>query len=77
MVRKIRKGEARRGLILANGGLATYQYAVCVSSSARKGPYPDKNPLPELLLDVAAPPVDPHAEGEATIEVSFVRYSRQ
>lgn len=74
MVRKLRKGESRNGLVLANGGMVTYQYVVCLSSSPRKDPYPDKNPLPDMLNDVPAPPIDSQAEGEATIEVSLSIY---
>ena len=69
MVRKIRKGEAQRGLVLANGGMVTYQYVVCLSSQPRTSPYPDRNPLPELLKDGPVPEVVEKAEGEAIIEV--------
>ena len=55
----------------------TYQYVVCLSSSPRKGPYPDRNPLPDILNDVPAPPIDAQAEGEATIEVSLVFVERE
>ena len=69
MVRKLRKGEAKKGLVLANGGMVTYQYAVCLSSQPRNSPYPDRNPLPDLLKDDPVPEVDDKAEGEAIIEV--------
>lgn len=72
MVRQLRKGQKIHGLVLANGGVATYQHVVCLSSQPRKdgSPYPDKNPLPEVVTDVPAPPVDAQAEGQAVIEVS-------
>jgi hypothetical protein len=69
MVRELRKGNGRNGLVLANGGTVTYQYVVCLSNQPRNSPYPDRNPLPELLEE-AVPAVDVHAEGEATVEVS-------
>jgi hypothetical protein len=72
MVRELRKGNGRHGLVLANGGVATYQYVVCLSTQGRNdgSPYPDKNPLPDIITDVPVPPVDSQAEGEATVEVS-------
>jgi len=74
MVRELRKGKARNGLVLANGGTVTYQYVVCLSNKPRDSPYPDCNPLPGLLDDEPAPTVAEKAEGEATIEVSFPIY---
>ncbi len=69
MVRVLRKGEHRNGLVLANGGVVTYQHVVCLSSLPRTSPYPDHNPLPELLMDEPVPKVDEKVEGEAIIEV--------
>ena len=73
MVREIRKGNGRHGLVLANGGVLSYQHVVCLSSKPRNNgsPYPNTNPLPDLVKDVPVPAVDPQAEGEATIEVSW------
>jgi hypothetical protein len=73
MVRELRKGKARNGLVLANGGVVTYQYVVCLSNKPRDSHYPDRNPLPDRL-GVSVPIVDEKAEGEATIEVSFLIY---
>ncbi len=72
MVRELRKGKARNGLVLANGGMVTYQYVVCLSNKPRNSPYPERNPLHELLEDEEVPKVDEKAEGEVVIEVSFV-----
>ena len=71
MVRQLRQGTSKAGLVLANGGLATYQAAVILSSSPRRDglPYPNVNPLPEVITDVQKPPVDEKAEGDAIIEV--------
>ena len=71
MVRQLRKGNGQRGLVLANGGTLTYQYVVCLSSQPRGSPYPDRNPLPEILHDEPVTPVDERAGGEAMIEVSM------
>ncbi|KAF8855344.1 acetyl-CoA acetyltransferase [Acephala macrosclerotiorum] len=76
MVRELRKGEVQRGLVLANGGMVTYQYVVCLSSKPRNSPYPDRNPLPELLTEDPAPTIDEKAEGEAVIETYTVEFNR-
>jgi hypothetical protein len=72
VVRELRKGKARTGLVLANGGVMTHQHVVCLSSRPRKdhSPYPAKNPLPARTTDWYVPPIATQAEGEATIEVS-------
>lgn len=70
MVRELRSGKGRTGLILANGGVATYQHVVCLSTQPRTAPYPKENPLPPILNDEPVPTIDEKAEGEATIEVS-------
>lgn len=69
MVRVLRSGKARTGLVLANGGVATYQHVVCLSSYARTSPYPTANPLPEILDDAPVPAIEEKPVGEATIEV--------
>jgi len=71
MVRELRKGRNKNGLVLANGGIVTYEYVVCLSSSPRNSPFPDRNPLPEYVTDEPIPSVDEKAEGEAVIEVRF------
>lgn len=73
MTRQLRQGKGRTGLILANGGVMSYQHVLCLSTSGRQGglPYPTKNPLPECVTDLPVPTVDAKVEGseEATIEV--------
>ncbi|KAE8443424.1 hypothetical protein EG329_001905 [Mollisiaceae sp. DMI_Dod_QoI] len=76
MVRELRKGKMQRGLVLANGGVLTYQYVVCLSSKPRNSPYPDRNPLPNLLTVDSAPSIDDQAEGEATIETYTIEFDR-
>ena len=72
MIRELRRGNGKTGLVLANGGVVTYQHVICLSSSPRPDglPYPDRNPLPDYITDVQVPAVDVHADGDATIEVS-------
>lgn len=74
MTRQLRQGKGRTGLILANGGVMSYQHVLCLSTSARRdgSPYPAKNPLPEWVTDLPVPTVDAKVEGneEATIEVT-------
>jgi hypothetical protein len=69
MVRELRKGNIRNGLVLANGGVATYQHVICLSNRPRNSPYPTENPLPGLLEDGSVPEIDETVEGEAVIEV--------
>lgn len=69
MTRQLRDGRGRNGLVLANGGVLSYQHVVCLSSQPRKGAAyadsrklrPDSKPKPAIATE---------AEGEAVIEVS-------
>ncbi|GAB7354601.1 hypothetical protein MBLNU459_g5041t1 [Dothideomycetes sp. NU459] len=72
LVRQIRKGQVKHGLVLANGGTATYQHAVCLSSSQRRdgSAYPAENRLPVVLSDASTPAIENRAEGAAIIEAS-------
>ena len=78
MTRQLRDGRGKNGLVLANGGVATYQAVVCLSSSPRRDglPYPDSNPLPEMVADVQSPVVAIQAEGDATVETYTVEFNR-
>lgn len=71
MVRKIRERRFQKGLVLANGGVVSYQYVVCLSSKPRSdgSPYPEKNPLPERTTDWYVPAIEHPADGDARIEV--------
>lgn len=75
MTRRLRGGKDAHGLILANGGVLTYQHAICLSSQPRKDrlPYPQERPLPEYT-DAPHPVMDDIAEGAATIEVRRCPY---
>lgn len=74
MTRRLRTGSSRNGLILANGGVLSYQHAVCMSSSRpnRDATYPDSKVLEAFETD-PIPPFDFEAEGQAKIEVSGIR----
>jgi hypothetical protein len=71
MVRHLRNGKSKNGLILANGGVVTYQHVVCLSKMppSHNKPYPSKNPLPEFTTDVNVPTIETKPEGRAVIEV--------
>ena len=72
MARRLRKGQGKTGLVLANGGVATYEHAVCISSNTRGDgrSYPATNPLPSIIEDVPVPRFVSAASGEAVLEVS-------
>lgn len=71
MVRQLRTDAGQHGLVLANGGVASYQHVIILSSKPRSnGEYPEKNPLPEYT-DVPAPEIEMSPDGEATIEVTL------
>ncbi|GAB7340058.1 hypothetical protein MBLNU457_6554t1 [Dothideomycetes sp. NU457] len=77
MVRRLRSSTpATNGLVLANGGVLTYQHVVVLSSSPRRqGAYPSSAPLPEML-DLPSMRVLDEVEGEAEIETYTVDYAR-
>lgn len=78
MTRQLRAGKGKTGLVLANGGVATYQAVVCLSRSPRRDglPYPDSNPLADMITDVQAPALAVQADGDATIETYTVEFNR-
>lgn len=72
MVREMRNDTFQTGLVLANGGIMTYQYAVCLSKKPRKdnSPFPTEDILPAIITDIPIPEIDEIADGEATVEVT-------
>ena len=78
MVRQLRQGKGKNGLVLANGGVATYQHVVLLSSQPRTdgSSYPQENPLSEYVDDLPVPKIADHPEGEATIETYTVEFNR-
>ncbi|KAK6360116.1 hypothetical protein TWF730_006269 [Orbilia blumenaviensis] len=77
ITRQLRSGKGSTGLILANGGSATYEHVICISSRPRpiESPYPTSPPLP-VFTEVSCPPVDETPEGEAVIETYTVAFHR-
>lgn len=72
MSRQIRTGKISNGLVLANGGVLSYQHAICLSSRQSKfrSEYPDSRNISDTVVGDYVPSVDTFAEGEATVEVS-------
>jgi hypothetical protein len=77
MTRQIRAGKGKKGLVLCNGGVLSYQYVVVLGKEPRKqDAYPSENPLPEMLQDVEVPELAVLAEGEAAVETYTVEFGR-
>jgi hypothetical protein len=77
MTRQLRAGKGKKGLVLCNGGVLSYQYVVVLGKEPRKqGAYPAENPLPEMLGDVEVPELAVQAEGEAVVETYTVEFGR-
>ncbi|KXJ97276.1 thiolase [Microdochium bolleyi] len=78
MSRLIRRDKVKTGLVLANGGVLTYQHALCLSRKPRrdKAAYPPQNPLPDFSKGVTAPPVSIDPQGRAIIETYTVDFDR-
>ncbi|GLI78487.1 hypothetical protein PoHVEF18_006802 [Penicillium ochrochloron] len=77
MVRQLRHGNGRIGLVLANGGVLSHHHAVCLSRRPRGdgAPYPNRNPLPRHVSD-AQPAIAERVNGSARIETYTVQYDR-
>jgi acetyl-CoA acetyltransferase len=72
MTRQLRDGKGKKGLVLANGGVLSYQHVIVLSTTPREGGgYPERNPLPPQVTDLPVPEVMVDAEGEAEVEVWF------
>lgn len=77
MTRQIRAGKGKKGLVLCNGGVLSYQYVIILSSEPRRnGAYPLENPLPETITDVDVPDLVLDAEGDAVVETYTVEFAR-
>lgn len=73
ITRQLRAGKGRHGLLLANGGVLSYQHAVCLSTLPGEGPYP--NGTRPIDAD-PSPSVDNTASGSAVIETYTVDFNR-
>ncbi|KAI9708257.1 MAG: hypothetical protein M1820_004211 [Bogoriella megaspora] len=78
LVRRLRAGKGRNGLVLANGGVVTYQNVICLSTRPRRDelPYANQNVLTEVITDVPVPEIESNPEGEGSIETYTVEYKR-
>jgi hypothetical protein len=70
MTRQLRSGNGKRGLVLCNGGVLSYQYAIVLGTEPRTSPFPLEQALPEMVEDVEVPALAVEAQGEAVVEVS-------
>ena len=52
MTRQLRAGKGKKGLVLCNGGVLSYQHVVILGTEPRRSLYPVGNLLPEVLGDV-------------------------
>jgi acetyl-CoA acetyltransferase len=79
MARQLRIGHkgAKTGLILANGGVLSYQHVVILSSSPRTTAYPSEPPLPDYCERLPSSDFAKAAEGDALIETYTVDFSRK
>ncbi|ORY08858.1 acetyl-CoA acetyltransferase, partial [Clohesyomyces aquaticus] len=78
MTRLLREGKGARALVLANGGVLSYQYVVVLGRRPREGgDYPQKNPLPDVLRegDVECA-VGDEVSGDAVVETYTVEFNR-
>ncbi|RFU25534.1 hypothetical protein B7463_g10817, partial [Scytalidium lignicola] len=77
-IRQLRAGNGIYGLVLANGGVLSYQHVVCLSRQPRKDgqAYPTTNPLPAILKEVAVPDIETKPKGEAVVETYTVEFNR-
>lgn len=78
MSRQLRARKAKTGLVLANGGVLSYQHALCLSSEPRRegSSYPDSRSSSGTVVGAPAP-VEPFAQGEAVIETFTVQFDRE
>lgn len=79
MCRQIRSGNIKHGLVLANGGVLSYQHALCLSSKRRANGvmYPDSRLGSGAVVGGSpAPSVRAFAEGVAVVEVSMILFIR-
>ncbi|CAI6285051.1 unnamed protein product [Periconia digitata] len=77
MTRALREGKGKKGLVLCNGGMMTYQFAIVLGTDGRVGGgYTDHNPLEELGYDEVDVAEGIDAEGDVIIETYTVEFHR-
>ncbi|KAF2013187.1 hypothetical protein BU24DRAFT_424190 [Aaosphaeria arxii CBS 175.79] len=75
MTRAIRDGKGKKGLVLCNGGVLSYQHVVVLSKEARDGGYLEANPLEGKAI-AEGPALASDADGEAVVETYTVEFKR-
>lgn len=78
LVRQLRDGKGKNGLILANGGVVTYQHVICLSTQPRKNDaaYPTDDGLPDVVTDIPVPTIQEEADGDSVVETYTVEFHR-
>ena len=78
MARYLREGRGKNGLVLANGGVVTYQHAICLSAKPPSGTqrYPASNPLPDSLPILDDSAIERNPNGEAVVETYTVDFAK-
>lgn len=78
MTRYLRDGKGQNGLVFANGGVVTYQHAVCLSMEppSTQQQYPVHNPLPKALAVLPDSSIEERPDGEAVVETYTVDFGR-
>ena len=78
MTRYLREGKGKHGLILANGGVATYQHGICLSRVPPPAghKYSEKNLLPDALPFLPESDIERKPDGEAIVETYTVDFGR-
>ncbi|PVH98157.1 hypothetical protein DM02DRAFT_566811 [Periconia macrospinosa] len=80
MTRALRSGKGKKGLVLCNGGMLTYQFAIVLGTEPRSdgGGYTEKNPLEGVVCEELREGVAEGAEasGEVIVETYTVEFHR-
>jgi acetyl-CoA acetyltransferase len=69
MTRQLRSGKGKKGLVLCNGGVLSYQHVVVLGTASRSSGYPVEKVLPEILSDLKVPELAELAQGQCVVEV--------
>ncbi|KAF3046566.1 hypothetical protein E8E12_010929 [Didymella heteroderae] len=76
MTRQLRSGKGKKGLVLCNGGVLSYQHVVVLGTAPRSAEYPVENILPEVLSDTVVPELAKLAQGQCIVETYTVEFNR-
>lgn len=76
MTRQLRSGKGKKGLVLCNGGVLSYQHVVVLGTAPRRSGYPVEKVLPEVLGNLKVPELVELAQGQCVVEVRFFSIGR-